>query len=101
MATFALFVRPALRRLMGYDDGFWHRPRRGVLTAALPGAKGRDRFIPARRTTTLEGERLEPIGAQGSHDMGAFARADALIRVAARDAPRAAGETCVWLPLDG
>jgi len=100
MATYSLFVRPALRRLMGYEDGFWFTPRRGVLADALPGAKGRDRFIPARRAASVEGDSLHPISARGSHDMGAFARADALVRVPAGSAPRAAGEPCVYQLLE-
>lgn len=100
MATFALFVRPALRRLMGYDDGFWSAARPGVLAGPLPGAKGRDRFIPARRVRTLEGDVLDPAPGRGSHDMGAFAQAEALVRVPAHSEPRANGEACVYQLLE-
>ena len=99
MVTFSLFVRPALRRLMGYADGFWHAPRPGVLAGPLPGAKDRDRFIPATCALSLAGDSLSPLPARGSHDMGAFAAADALIRVPAGSEPRVAGDACVYQAL--
>ncbi|MCZ6726660.1 MAG: molybdopterin molybdotransferase MoeA [Acidobacteria bacterium] len=100
MVTFALFVRPALRCLLGYEDGFWHSAMEGTLTGPLEGARGRDRFIPARLVGGTGRARLEPIMAQGSHDMNAFARADALVRVTAGSEPRAAGEPCAWQALE-
>jgi molybdopterin molybdotransferase len=100
MATFALFVRPALRRLLGYEDGFWYFAIGGTLAGSLPGAKDRDRFIPARLVGGTGGALLEPIAAQGSHDMNAFARADALVRVVAGSEPRAAGDPCSWQALE-
>lgn len=100
MATFSLFVRPALRRLLGHDDGFWRFATEGVLADTIPGAKARDRFLPARLLPGDGPPRLEPIGARGSHDMNAFAVAQALIRIPAGASPKTAGDTCSWQPLE-
>jgi molybdopterin molybdotransferase len=100
MVTFALFVRPSLRRLMGQHDGFWQGARSGVLAGPIGGAGARDLFVPAALTTTSTDDHLRPIAALGSHDVNAFSQAQALVRVPAGSAPRAAGEPCAWLPLD-
>jgi molybdopterin molybdotransferase len=76
--SFELFVRPAIRRLMGLDDV--HRPRtRATLTAkkALTSPKGRRQFL---RGTYADG-RVSPVGGAGSHLVAALAQADALIVV--------------------
>jgi len=100
MVTFALFVRPALRRLMGLPDGFWQAARRRILSAPLAGAGRRDIFVPATVTAAADHDRLRPVPVIGSHDMNAFARAQALIRVPAGSARRDTGEPCTWLPLE-
>ncbi|MFF1722946.1 molybdotransferase-like divisome protein Glp [Streptomyces sviceus] len=76
--SFELFVRPAIRRLMGLDDV--HRPRtRATLTAkkALTSPKGRRQFL---RGTYNDGC-VSPVGGAGSHLVAALAQADALIVV--------------------
>ncbi|KUN87825.1 molybdopterin biosynthesis protein MoeA [Streptomyces bungoensis] len=76
--SFELFVRPAIRTLMGLDDV--HRPRtRATLRTdrALGSPKGRRQFL---RGTYADGE-VTPVGGAGSHLIGALARADALIVV--------------------
>lgn len=76
--SFELFVRPAIRALMGLTD--LHRPRaRAVLKAdaALRSPKGRRQFL---RGTYTDGE-VAPVGGAGSHLIAALARADALIVV--------------------
>ncbi|MGA5039243.1 gephyrin-like molybdotransferase Glp [Streptomyces capoamus] len=76
--SFELFVRPAIRALMGLTD--LHRPRaRAVLKAdaALRSPKGRRQFL---RGTYADGE-VAPVGGAGSHLIAALARADALIVV--------------------
>ncbi len=100
MATFSLFVRPALRRMLGHDDGFWRFASEGELAGPAPGAKGRDRFLPARLSLGSGLPRLEPIAARGSHDMNAFAVAQALIRIPAGASPTEEGDTCIWQPLE-
>ena len=99
MVCFWLFVRPLLRRLGGHRDGFWHGALAGRLSGPAPGAKGRDRFLPARHT--VEGGEIlaAPLAAKGSHDLHAFASATALLRIPANSAPADAGAPCQVLPL--
>jgi molybdopterin molybdotransferase len=99
MVAFWLFVRPALRRLLGLEDGFWQGALAGTLVAPLPAARDRDRFLPAavrfKRGLVL----VEPFSPRGSHDLGSFARGSALVRVRAGAGAAAAGEACEVLPL--
>ncbi|MFI6037544.1 gephyrin-like molybdotransferase Glp [Streptomyces sp. NPDC051315] len=76
--SFELFVRPAIRTLMGLEDV--HRPTtRATLTAdkALTSPKGRRQFL---RAAYAEGT-VRPVGGAGSHLIAALAHADALIVV--------------------
>jgi molybdopterin molybdotransferase len=76
--SFELFVRPAIRALMGLDD--LHRPTvRATLTAdkALTSPAGRRQFLRGRYA---DGE-VAPVGGSGSHLVAALAHADALIVV--------------------
>ncbi|GHE70720.1 molybdopterin molybdenumtransferase MoeA [Streptomyces spiralis] len=76
--SFELFVRPAIRTLMGLQDV--HRPTaRATLAAekALSSPKGRRQFL---RGTYADGE-VTPVGGSGSHLIAALAQADALIVV--------------------
>lgn len=99
MVTFQLFVRPALCRLLGRRtaaplDGL----QSGELAAPAPGAKSRDRFLPA--TLRVRDGRLlaAPVAARGSHDMVAHARAQALLHLPAGSPPAPAGAPCQLLP---
>ncbi|NHZ73644.1 MAG: molybdopterin molybdenumtransferase MoeA [Nitrospirae bacterium] len=99
LAGFYLFVRPALRRLMGLRDSFWHGALAGELTASLPAAKGRDRFVTAE-VEFREGRLLvEPLAPKGSHDLAAFARGAGLVRVRAHSPEALPGQACEVLPL--
>lgn len=76
--SFELFVRPAIRTLMGLKDV--HRPTtRATLNAdkALTSPSGRRQFL---RGTYGDGE-VTPVGGVGSHLVAALAHADALIVV--------------------
>ncbi|CAL9447327.1 Molybdopterin molybdenumtransferase 2 [Streptomyces sp. enrichment culture] len=76
--SFELFVRPAIRALMGLDDV--HRPTtRATLTAdkALTSPKGRRQFLRGRYADGT----VTPVGGAGSHLVAALALADALIVV--------------------
>ncbi|MGV9559890.1 molybdotransferase-like divisome protein Glp [Streptomyces sp. NPDC003522] len=76
--SFELFVRPAIRTLMGLADV--HRPTtRARLAAdkALSSPKGRRQFL---RATCAEGT-VRPVGGAGSHLVAALAHADSLIVV--------------------
>lgn len=94
MVCFRLFVRPALRRLMGIADDWWGGAQAGTLTGPLPAAKSRDRFLPA--TAEVEACRLlvTPYPEKGSHDLAAYGKGNALVRVPAGAGPAEAGESC-------
>ncbi|MFB7246070.1 molybdopterin molybdenumtransferase MoeA [Streptomyces populi] len=80
--SFELFVRPAIRTLMGLPDV--HRPTtRAKLSAdkALTSPKGRRQFL---RGTYADGT-VTPVGGAGSHLVAALAHADALIVVPEHD----------------
>ncbi|MEV6192705.1 gephyrin-like molybdotransferase Glp [Streptomyces sp. NPDC051920] len=80
--SFELFVRPAIRTLMGLRDV--HRPTtRAKLSAdkALTSPKGRRQFL---RGTYADGT-VTPVGGAGSHLVAALAHADALIVVPEQD----------------
>jgi len=98
MVGFWLFVRPTLRRLQGLQDGFWHGALSATLDAQLPGAKGRDRFLSAEVRFEAGRALVTPRLAKGSHDLSAFARGSALVRIPAHSEPTEPGETCHILP---
>ncbi len=99
MCCFWLFGRPVLRRMLGYQDGFWQGALSATLTARLPAAKARDRFLPAEITFQRGQLLARPIHPQGSHDLASFGRGSALVRVAAHAEAAEAGEPCEVLPL--
>ncbi|MEM1249057.1 MAG: molybdopterin molybdotransferase MoeA [Acidobacteriota bacterium] len=99
MVTFWLFVRPALRRMMGFEDGYWHGGLQATLGGDAPGAKARDLFLAAR--VTFEDGRIvaTPQRPAGSHDVGAYGVGSALLRIPARSEPQSVGGSCEVLPL--
>jgi len=99
MVCFWLFARPLLRRWLGLADGFWHGALGAGLSAALPGARDRDRFLPAEVTAQAGALQARPIATRGSHDLAAYARGNSLVRVPAGSPPRGAGASCEVLPL--
>jgi molybdopterin biosynthesis enzyme len=102
MVAFWLFVRPALRRLLGFDDGFWQGALAGALAAPLlAGPASRDRFLPAQVDLGAPIPQVTPFPPKGSHDLAAFARGNALLRIPAGAPARRAGEGCEVLMLSG
>ncbi|HSL85004.1 MAG TPA: molybdopterin molybdotransferase MoeA, partial [Thermoanaerobaculia bacterium] len=114
MVCFWLFVRPALRRFLGRPDAFWHGALAGELAAPLrAGKKGgrtgpgaRDLFLPAEVAMGSTGSasgggrlRVTPVAPVGSHDLGAYARGTALLRVRSGAPAREPGDPCEVLPL--
>jgi molybdopterin molybdotransferase len=99
MACFWLFVRPALRRLQGLEDGFWRGAVKATLGAPLPGAKHRDRFLPCQVHPDDGHLAAFPILPVGSHDLVAYAQGNSLVRVPAASRPAGIGEPCEILPL--
>ncbi|GAA2950023.1 molybdotransferase-like divisome protein Glp [Streptomyces enissocaesilis] len=78
--SFELFVRPAIRALMGLKDV--HRPKiRAALSAGEPlsSPAGKRQFL--RGTYDEESGTVTPVGGAGSHLIAALARANALITV--------------------
>ncbi|WP_411072230.1 gephyrin-like molybdotransferase Glp [Streptomyces sp. cmx-4-25] len=78
--SFELFVRPAIRALMGVED--LHRPRvRAVLDADAPlgSPAGRRQFL--RGVYDRETGAVTPVGGAGSHLISALAHADCLLVV--------------------
>jgi molybdopterin molybdotransferase len=94
MVTFWLFVRPALRRLLGYEDGFWQGALAATLAAPLPGAGSRERFLPVEIAVKNGEIFATPAPPKGSHDLAAYALGTALVRVRAGAAPVPAGGRC-------
>ncbi len=82
MVSFALFARPGLRRLAGHGDERLHLPRLPAV-AAEPFPRRPDGKVHFVRVVAAvdpaAGElRLRSSGGQGSHQLGAMARADGL-----------------------
>jgi len=101
IVCFALFVRPFLRRLLGFDDGYWHGALAAELETPLPGAGARDRFLTA--SLRVEEGRLlvTPHDPKGSHDVVTSGRGSALVRIPAHSDPAPKGAACEVLPLPG
>lgn len=94
MVSFWLFVRPALRRLLGFEASWWGDALAGTLAAPLPGAGSRDRFLPAEIEARDGVLRVTPFPPKGSHDLAAYARGTALVRVRPGSPPAEPGEDC-------
>jgi molybdopterin molybdotransferase len=87
--SFELFVRPVIRTMLGAPDV--HRPVvRATCTAALRSPAGRRQFL--RGWYGADGT-VAPVGGEGSHLVGALARANCLITVPEDTTAVAAGST--------
>ncbi|MGW1108696.1 molybdotransferase-like divisome protein Glp [Streptomyces sp. NPDC002540] len=76
--SFELFVRPAIRTLMGLQEVNRPTARAALNTdKALSSPAGRRQFL--RGTYDAEAGTVTPVGGSGSHLIAALARADALI----------------------
>ena len=94
MVTYWLFVQPLLRQLMGHPDTYLSALETGRLSAPAPGAKGRDRYLPAE-VERIDGRLyVRPVAPKGSHDQAAYARGTALLRIPAHAEPARAGDAC-------
>jgi molybdopterin molybdotransferase len=99
IVCFHLFVRPALRALMGHDDSYWKNAFTARLGGPLPGAKSRHRFLPALAQVVDGMVVVTPIRERGSHDLVAYGQAQALVQVPAGAQPRVPGDSCQALLL--
>jgi molybdopterin molybdotransferase len=97
--TFELFVRPALRKLLGLTDV--SRPQLGARLAISvrhePGRRSFQRAVVARGPSGLT---VTACARQGAHQLGALAEANALLIVPEDVAEIAAGETAQVIMLD-
>jgi molybdopterin molybdotransferase len=95
--SFEIFVRPAIRRLMGLDPV--HRPSvTARLTAAVTRSPAGKRQYLRGRYDAGRGE-VTPVGGAGSHLVAALARANALIVVPETVTEAAAGAQVETVPL--
>jgi molybdopterin molybdotransferase len=100
LVSFELFARPGLRRLGGHPHPRLHRPR---LTATADEALTRrpDGKVHLVRVVATAGERgllhVHSSGGQGSHQLAAMARANALAVVPDGDGVRLGGQVGVIL----
>lgn len=98
MVCFEVYVRPALRRMLGHAE--WDRPRiRVTLREAFAKKPGRQTFLRAVIEPTPDGAMARLAGAQGSAILSTMARANALLIVPAEATQLAAGEQVEALSL--
>ncbi|SFJ75912.1 gephyrin-like molybdotransferase Glp [Streptomyces pini] len=102
--SFELFVRPALRALMGLEP-----VTRRTVTARLEceepiaSPEGKRQFLRGRYEPPAAGEEsgtVRPVGGPGSHLLGSLARADALVVVPERTTEVARGDELEVVLLD-
>ena len=78
--SFQLFVRPALAALQGAGD-LALPAARATLTASVRSPGGRRSYLRG----VLDGDQVTPLSGQGSHQIAALGRANALIVVPEQD----------------
>jgi molybdopterin molybdotransferase len=86
--SFQLFVRPALAALQGAGD-LRLTAARATLTGPVRSPAGRRSYLRA----VLEGDQVSPLSGQGSHQIAALGRANALIVIPEQDAQLPEGRT--------
>ncbi len=99
LACFALFVRPALRRLAGHADA-GPRTVPAALAEDFPYRTDRPTYHPARLEIAPGGWQVRPVPWFGSADLRGLAQADALLPLPAGDHRHRAGEPFDVLPLE-
>lgn len=102
--SFELFVRPALRALMGYEP-----VRRRTVNArletetALTSPEGKRQFLRGDYTPPQDSGEMgtvRPVGGASSHLIASLAQANALIDIPEKTAEAASGEEVTVIPLD-
>jgi len=94
MVSWWLFVRPALLALQGVRSAPWSDAVRAVSTTPLPPGRDRDRFLPANAELRQGNWVASVLESRGSHDLLAYGRANALVRVRAGAPPLPTGSAC-------
>jgi molybdopterin molybdotransferase len=95
-----LFVKPALRALLGLADPL-PRFEPGLLAVGLRRNEERDEFVRARSAVDGDIVVLEPVTGQESHMIVRSAAADALVHIPRGNGELVAGSTVRWLRLGG
>jgi len=96
LVTFELFVRPAIRALLGLPDPL-PAYSRGLLAAAVTRNPHRDEFIRARIRREGGAVVLDPLPGQDSHMIVHAGQADALVAIEAGDGELPAGSEAFYL----
>lgn len=97
MVTALVFIRPALRKWLGYAEPTrWHLP----LASATPPNTARRHFMRARLVHTTTGPVLEPISQTDSGHTSSLAAADMLIIQPENDPGQPAGTIVEAMPID-
>jgi molybdopterin molybdotransferase len=98
--SFELFARPGIRRLAGHPAERLHRPRLAAVADEPLMRKPDGKVHLARVAATVDGEgvlRVRSSGGQGSHQLGAAARADGLAILPDGDGVPAGGQVRVMV----
>jgi len=86
--SFQLFVRPAIAALQGAGD-LWLPAVRATLTAGVRSPESRRSYLRG----VFGGDKVTPLSGQGSHQIAALGKANALIVVPERETRLPSGET--------
>jgi molybdopterin molybdotransferase len=97
--SFEVFVRPALRKLMGQMP-YRRTTVRGVTLDGFSSPSGRRQFVRAAASSGDEGWMASTVGGHGSHLLGGLSRANALIVVPEDVTTVRAGDEVELLLLD-
>ncbi|WP_205474039.1 gephyrin-like molybdotransferase Glp [Nocardioides sp. SYSU D00038] len=97
--SFELFVRPALRRLVGRTPEL-REPVPARLTGPVTSPPGRRQYLRGDLDRDGDVTVVAPVGGSGSHLVGDLARANALIVVPEATTALEAGTTVDVLPID-
>ena len=89
MVTFMLFVRPAIRAMLGAADEL--RATTALLDAEYPALGGRTQLVRCELELREDGWHARPTKAQGSHVLTSMVGADALAVIPPADGPHPAG----------
>jgi molybdopterin molybdotransferase len=97
--SFEVFVRPALRRMLGVEP--INRPTvRARLKSPLTSPKGKRSFARARLTVDKGTYTVDPVGGSGSHLIASLAGANALVVVPEQTTELAAGSAATVMLLE-
>jgi molybdopterin molybdotransferase len=98
LVTFELFVRPAVKALLGLPDPLPEH-REGMLATAVVRNPHRDEYVRATTKHDDQSVVVEPLPGRESHMIARAGRADSLIVVEAGEGELAEGEVVRYIPL--